>query len=610
MVGLCRLCASLRKKDVLTTIKDESSEICEKIRKCCQIDIKMQDGLPKSICQECVENLNNSYKFYNKVKEAQETLETLYPTPEVHGDKQKQITETQPSLLETLSVAKENFKKRKQSAVEEEIVKLARIDENQTEDNRQMAKENKLETSQVKENDAKKSKEVQETYIQEVYEMLKMTKEEIILEDSYEIFETIEGNNTEELNEDKEKNEYFSYQEVENHNEVQEEDVILVENGDKNCLEMFNVNEDADGKVTNKEGNLNLQYKGINNELEYVDIYEEIDEDDEEEMEEEESINTIKQTKANSLLHPQIKLKSWKNYVYLCFVCDQALPSFITLKNHFAENHKITQIDNFKYKCYDCQKTIPRYNFFLNHIRSKHHPDLKLQCEVCDLSCKNFEELSQHRSFNCAKASDYVNIIACNQCFKSFHNVNGLQNHQKFQHVDANNKVKYKCHECNKEFQYRSCLKVHAQVHTDRETFSCSFCGKLFHSKISLDQHIFSHIDDNTYKCNICNKSFKTFQCLDNHQIIHTDNKKFQCDFCEKTFRKKIQKITHERTHTGEMPFSCDQCDKRFRFRSALLAHVKSHTGVKPYSCEYCDKTFADSSNRNKHMRRKHANHV
>lgn len=141
------------------------------------------------------------------------------------------------------------------------------------------------------------------------------------------------------------------------------------------------------------------------------------------------------------------------------------MPNFITLKNHINQIHNITQIDNFKYKCYDCQKTIPRYNFFLNHVRSKHHPDLKLKCEVCDLSCQNFEELSHHRSVNCVEANNYGSIVPCNQCFKSFHNIDGLQNHQKFVHSNEKVKLKYQCEECNKEFQYKSCLKNHLKTH-------------------------------------------------------------------------------------------------------------------------------------------------
>lgn len=132
---------------------------------------------------------------------------------------------------------------------------------------------------------------------------------------------------------------------------------------------------------------------------------------------------------------------------------------------HFTQEHKKTQQDMLQYKCYVCQKIIPRYNFFLNHIRSKHHPNLKLRCEVCDLSCQTFEELAHHRSIKCKEASKNVHIVPCNQCFKSFHNAYGLQKHYKIQHTSVKGRLKYQCMECNKEFQYKSCLKVHEQVH-------------------------------------------------------------------------------------------------------------------------------------------------
>lgn len=269
MVGLCRLCASLRKMDVLIMIKDDSNEICEKLRNCCQVNIKLKDALPKSICQECMENLNNSHKFYKKVKEAQETLQALYPTANVNEENDEQIQTC--SLVETLSSVQENVKKRKMSTTQQNKLGTPKGSENKQ-------KQIKLEKS------PESVKLVNENpplnIIEQIYEELEMTKDEE--EAIVEQLETIDEDNIEDLahkdveeqvfndNDDEvaEKREEFLDQEdmEENYNESAIEDV-LVEN-----------NENNDGVL--------LTVKDLNDELEYVDIYEEAEEDDDMEVEE------------------------------------------------------------------------------------------------------------------------------------------------------------------------------------------------------------------------------------------------------------------------------------------------------------------------------------
>lgn len=86
MVGLCRLCASLKKSDLLINIQDESDEMCEKLQKCCGVCIEMSDTMPKSVCQLCLDQLDVCYGFYAKVQEAQEMLRTLFPSKQAERD--------------------------------------------------------------------------------------------------------------------------------------------------------------------------------------------------------------------------------------------------------------------------------------------------------------------------------------------------------------------------------------------------------------------------------------------------------------------------------------------------------------------------------------------
>lgn len=229
----------------------------------------------------------------------------------------------------------------------------------------------------------------------------------------------------------------------------------------------------------------------------------------------------------NALSIQEIQISSWKNYQYLCYICDNIFNSFADLKTHIVEEHNVKQLDYIKYKCFDCRKLISRYSFFLNHVRARHHPALKLRCDACDLSCQTFDELTQHRHANCVEAKNFVYITACSYCFKSFHNAYGKQNHIKFQHASPC-KVVYKCKICHKVFQYKSCLKAHERLHSgismaqvflfqklltqivfqlqDTKPFACDYCDKTFHTKLGLEQHLYVHVEEKVFLCNVCHR--------------------------------------------------------------------------------------------------------
>ncbi|XP_075145596.1 uncharacterized protein LOC142220382 [Haematobia irritans] len=77
MPGMCRLCASL--KPSVTKITDKSNPIAQKILHCCRIKImESQNSLPKTVCQDCVDNLDVTYKFLKKVEESQKNLRAFF----------------------------------------------------------------------------------------------------------------------------------------------------------------------------------------------------------------------------------------------------------------------------------------------------------------------------------------------------------------------------------------------------------------------------------------------------------------------------------------------------------------------------------------------------
>lgn len=79
MTDICRLCASLKILEQLTSISEPNLHLAEKLSKCCSLELSINDELmPQSVCQECILSLNNSWNFAEKVCQAQDILKKSF----------------------------------------------------------------------------------------------------------------------------------------------------------------------------------------------------------------------------------------------------------------------------------------------------------------------------------------------------------------------------------------------------------------------------------------------------------------------------------------------------------------------------------------------------
>uniref|UniRef100_A0A1I8PTT5 Protein krueppel n=1 Tax=Stomoxys calcitrans TaxID=35570 RepID=A0A1I8PTT5_STOCA len=634
MIGLCRLCASLKKPELLVAITEES-EIGLKLEKCCQLCINMKDALPRSVCQECLNCLNLSYKFYNKVKEAQETLEAFYPTTTedtANMDEEtiagENVKKKSPNPTKLIKIEKEEkLPKRpcKRGAVRP--LKIAKVDSSLPEDgNLTTAKSSNNMTSSSSDTKPKLTTPVKNgTSNKNVpaghnskYDLkhkpttpdknnTSIQKVPSGHNNKYEfVIENVEVSNEDENDEYME--EVYSLLEmakVRTGHDSQLDSLHDVEVEEVEQQDVFDLDEYEYEETTMPQHMEEIVTPDEADQTVLANSYED-PEDEAEECNLTMQGGNIKKEFSSLPLHLQVS--SWNSYQFMCWVCSTKVTSIIDLFKHAKEKHSMDCDDLMQYHCYDCQKNSSNYSAFLNHVRLKHHPALKLRCDACDTLCDHFEHYETHRNNMCNNASLYPKTLPCKYCCKSFQSLNGLQVHIAQQHqADATKREKYKCKLCSKEFAWERTLKSHEMEHLDKPKWNCIKCEKYFYSKANLKSHIDTHETERMYSCHICSKSFKSNIILQKHQTTHTDIKPYQCDFCSKEFRTKIQKVTHERTHTGEMPFACDHCEKRFRFRSALNAHLKVHSGVKEYTCKYCSRAFSDLSNFKKHHKRKHA---
>lgn len=343
-----------------------------------------------------------------------------------------------------------------------------------------------------------------------------------------------------------------------------------------------------------------------------------------------------------------------------CSYCDLICPfnknGIERLKNHFITRH--SSVASFECPC--CSFiTINIEQLRAHYTMRKHTKDLALcrplQCNFCTFSCclaanmflhvQNFhltaldqlpqcvcgsvelcdDLLLQHLLLRCTVAEKYLALpfkrllilrdasipktiiqkTKCQVCDKEV----ALKNINK--HLLSHEQTvtdQYICDLCGRSYRKKLNLRIHLRkLHLNNLFFTCKFCQREFRDWSTMNYHI-KTVHDNSllvHTCDVCGKRYASLYRLDEHKTLHTKLKPFPCSQCNLSFRKRKQLQFHMSVHTNIRKLVCTVCGKTFKDKKALKQHLRTHED-RAFTCPVCEMTFTVGHTLRIHVTSKH----
>lgn len=357
---------------------------------------------------------------------------------------------------------------------------------------------------------------------------------------------------------------------------------------------------------------------------------------------------------------------------FSCTHCPAAFFRMDTYKDHMAKNHS-TNIDDqpiFNIQCRFCSDKVENLFEFVTHTFT-HHLDegnrnnsdmdstFSYDCRFCFKHFTKWNDAHRHLEVHASDAlAKGIPVALPTERIFSERAKNGL----------CRAELLYNCGSCMKtlrgSFEARNhCINEHKKAvkmevvetvtkRNEKVCFKCHDCDDAFGTEINLMRHRLTHFKVQPYRCLVCAKRFSVSRNAALHMTkIHDMNpednfRQLDCHYCQAEFTEEDRFIAHmfdehlyvnfdiEQDLDGQCKYECRYCNQILHQRSgsgSMAEHLQIHqdetipnvepdaitAAVSPlnalrhnveflYCCVYCPKKFRLPHTASEHVKYKH----
>ncbi|XP_069363605.1 uncharacterized protein [Maniola hyperantus] len=657
-LAICRTCLDTKANIPIFTEEMDPASYSGLVYTVTGVKVEMDDGLPQSICQNCVNNINNCLHFRKQCKEAETKLIIMKNKIEdsdydieiklenenmnigienLSSDELELLSEKTEIKKEVNVTVENNFNDKHENFGNKKICNN-KID--QTKDLRNVNRHtqnmeiNKCRCKLCKKRIAKRKYDTHTTTKH------KPSKDRTVMCNICNINLNKKQISSHKLSHRKNK------QNIDNDVQLNNSTVVNF-NSDNLINESLNAENDIRQAETRNNNTLNNNNENLSNNHNYISVDNsmatENDDLDNNNKNNDNSIDTLIDSEVdtgNNVAAPDnvrnekrtnnklMKLtnKSVTAKVINCFTNTQkdkqkvqnCFNDTMNIENSFNDTMNIENCFNDTMKVENCFKNLQKVeNCFENTQKTENFiNDAHTKTDMDEAKIENI--LYSYNDTNLRR-------VTCKLCQKDL-SIRSVDSHMIRSHPGAD-KRRVKCDLCDNyvmksklycksEFANKEALVEHIascsakkkrrSCDASRETGECEVCHKTMQKGSLKLHHAMKHAGLRPV-CEHCGKSFGNKFRLQDHYRAKHGYEKYKCSYCDFQSACSMSMRNHERRHRGEKPFVCESCGTKFHASYLLAQHRQSHATDKAFQCDLCPASFKVNNTLHMHKRACHS---
>ncbi|XP_067635781.1 zinc finger protein 62-like [Eurosta solidaginis] len=309
---------------------------------------------------------------------------------------------------------------------------------------------------------------------------------------------------------------------------------------------------------------------------------------------------------------------------YQCERCQKLFSSICELANHVQEH---------TFDCPLCSMSFKKEATYRVHVKRIHNRsltslkallvqndelDIAFKCTICEKQLKSNETLKRHMKSK-HKESILRNIksndqnaptdVASGERTDVVSKEKSSTNPQEESVAENDGDALVECKYCQKKVPARIIItheKRHGYRLNQLRKTICSFCSREFNSVSGVREHerkIHLCSERERKECPECHKQVDVRNFNSHVAYVHKKERNLACEICGDLFKSSTLLSNHMQLHINRK-HPCSICNKGFVRQCDLKVHMRIHTGEEPFGCHICERRFKYKVQLNYHLQR------